>query len=362
MTLVAPGVVAMPSKKSEILPLTGIRGVAAMWVVIFHLFGTLAARVWLNVPEPGIVTNIVLGGSTFAVDTFFILSGYIMAETYGRQSRTMTFLLHRAARVLPLHFVVLGALAAGVGLLEYFEIYPEDESFFSWDALPYHVVLVNVWFGLQGWNGPTWSLNSEFAAYLTFPVLQVIRRRFGEAELFGLALLFVIFDFSMLATDGFKAVGLAAIGRGLFGFGAGAMLRYSTNRRPLPHWLPVVCVAVIVFIACVNAYEFAIFPTAALIVSLGGTREGVVHNVLSARIFVWLGRISYSVYLVHTPILLAASQVLRRLIVLHELHIGVLTSVVLYLLILLAMAEMTWRYVEMPARRAIRRAWEAHDC
>jgi peptidoglycan/LPS O-acetylase OafA/YrhL len=93
--------------QGEIKPLTSLRGLAARYVVIYHF------RTFVGAPiDPDRWTPFFTHGSR-AVDLFFILSGFILAETnpvldnaaaYGR------FLWRRMARTYPLHSFMLGAL------------------------------------------------------------------------------------------------------------------------------------------------------------------------------------------------------------------------------------------------------------
>src|SRR5215471_16286209 len=125
---------AMPktgSRSKEIVPLTSIRGVAALWVVVFHMYNILVYRHLIQ-PSTTIVQNLLLGGANFAVDIFFILSGYILAENYGTISNPGNFFSHRVARVLPLHVVVLSVMAVGIWAMQKLGIHPESEEFFSW--------------------------------------------------------------------------------------------------------------------------------------------------------------------------------------------------------------------------------------
>jgi len=313
----------------------------------------LSYRGFLNWPNQ-IIENIALGGGTFAVDTFFILSGYILAAIYGILLQPRVFFSHRIARILPLHVMVLSAMALGLAVMEQFGLYPGSREFFSWGALPFHYALINVWFGLGGWNGPTWSLNAEFTAYLTFPALQWVRRQLGEPATLWTGLVFLFADFALLATAGFQATGLLAIGRGVFGFGAGMILCFAVGKRALPWWMAPICIAAIAGIASAGAYAFAIFPATGLILALGSPYEGTVYRAMSGRIVEWLGRISYSIYLVHAPILILGTQVLRRVSLHGNFEFGLVVWVVGYFMTVLLVAELAWRYLEMPARRMIR--------
>jgi peptidoglycan/LPS O-acetylase OafA/YrhL len=79
---------------------------------------------------------------------------------------------------------------------------------------------------------------------------------------------------------------------------------------------------------------------------------------MSGWLPVWLGRISYSIYLIHTPILIIGMQLLRRTATLRQFQFGLILWVTGYFVIMLATAEFAWRYVEMPARNVIRNGWQ----
>src|ERR1700761_1472755 len=96
----------MPTPSRQIGSLTGIRAIAAWWVVLYHMGGTLGA-IWL--PAKKIVATGWLG-----VDLFFMLSGFVIALNYwdkvsnpGQYGR---FVWMRLARLYPVHLV--GLLAA----------------------------------------------------------------------------------------------------------------------------------------------------------------------------------------------------------------------------------------------------------
>ena len=96
-----PAATLTPAPKSrEIRALTGLRGIAALYVVFFHANGLHAF--------PSVVRPFVSHGY-MAVDLFFILSGFVMAMTYGglfengfNFNNFKTFLLLRLARIYPL--------------------------------------------------------------------------------------------------------------------------------------------------------------------------------------------------------------------------------------------------------------------
>ena len=152
----------------EIGTLTGLRGVAAAIVMLFH---------FVNVDPyfqrflPNLVKRGYLG-----VDLFFVLSGFVMALTYGELFKHKfcavdfkTFMMKRVARVYPLYLVITIVFA-----LKYLYNFSDDTIYRQ-----YHVVdFIGCLLLLQAWGlglffpaGATWSLSAEFLAYLLFPIL-----------------------------------------------------------------------------------------------------------------------------------------------------------------------------------------------
>src|SRR5262245_17001477 len=102
----------------EIPPLTSVRGVAALWVVLGHLSGQIL-RVFDNSQSSQWLLTNLAHGNQFAVDIFFVLSGYIMIVAYGVMVDAPRFYLNRFARVFPLHIAVLIAAIVGLYLLQF---------------------------------------------------------------------------------------------------------------------------------------------------------------------------------------------------------------------------------------------------
>jgi peptidoglycan/LPS O-acetylase OafA/YrhL len=155
--------------------LDGLRGVAAVGVVLYHVD-------WVNHLSG---TQFVRNGFLF-VDLFFILSGFLLASVYrtrlSSSAELRSFLLLRFFRIYPLHLAILAAFVAielgKLSLMQYGLAAPSGTAFGggrSLEALPYNALL------LQGagfvnrftWNVPSWSISSEAVAYLVFGVVSV---------------------------------------------------------------------------------------------------------------------------------------------------------------------------------------------
>src|SRR6187402_3052636 len=159
--------VAVAPKRAEIRQLTGVRFIAAIWVVFYH-FRFMILGV---VPELKPVGFLFEGGY-LAVDVFFVLSGYIIAYQYLRafprgRGDYGAFLVKRLARIYPLQLVTLAltVVTVLVGLGIGVPITPAS-NFTVWGAVQ-DALLIRGWVvPSQGWNFPAWSLSAEWFAYL----------------------------------------------------------------------------------------------------------------------------------------------------------------------------------------------------
>jgi peptidoglycan/LPS O-acetylase OafA/YrhL len=170
---------AKPSKeqKSEIKSLTTLRGFLAIWVVLFHFWNEFVVLF----PVLGCLKSLISNGN-LAVPGFFILSGFVLAYNYVDLGSLSTvrgylhFLVLRIARIYPVHLLTLfatGVLVFGGSL---FGINSRTSDGYSFTDLGLNLVLAQTWqpdFRLN-WNYPSWSISSEWFAYLLFPFMVVL--------------------------------------------------------------------------------------------------------------------------------------------------------------------------------------------
>jgi peptidoglycan/LPS O-acetylase OafA/YrhL len=153
----------------EIKALTSLRGIAAMMVVTQHFSATAQSHAAVTIPS-------FVPHGYMAVSLFFVLSGFIMAYTYHADFALRgvpampSFLLKRAARILPLNTaVVIAIVAAGMAsevLLGRNIFY--DSANIVYDVLCNLLLLQGIGLG-SNLNGPSWSISTEAVAYLLFP-------------------------------------------------------------------------------------------------------------------------------------------------------------------------------------------------
>ncbi|MBP2364642.1 acyltransferase family protein [Pseudonocardia parietis] len=312
----------------EVRALTGLRIVAALWVVAFHfhftaLSGVETVNAWLG----PLVTQGALG-----VDLFFVLSGFVIAWTYldqlGPRLRVRdagSFVWARAARMWPAYAVVLHlfgvwlvarAVLGSGEQIAYQAVQPE----LSAGAWLEQVLLVQMWNEpyLDGasWVGPTWSISAEWLAYLLFPLLAVVFFRLRNLP-------FVVLAAGSLACVAPIAAAFVVVGspyypyswlvRVLGGFSAGVLAMLAVRRLRgssvpavasstatlVAAAVPFVLLAGSVYGSGLHGLTVLLFPV--LVGALALADRGPVHHLLTRRSMVHGGHISYALYLVHIP-------------------------------------------------------------
>jgi peptidoglycan/LPS O-acetylase OafA/YrhL len=347
----------------QIDALTGIRGIAAWLVVLYHIRLAFVPSL-----PPELVA--ILGKGYLAVDLFFVLSGFVLWLTWGQRLATdgwgavIPFLQKRIARVWPLHMAVIAA-TVGFALLIAASGRPLPDGY-RWDELPLHVLLVQNWGFTRdiGWNDPSWSISTELAAYLVFAmVIPLIGRRTGaESGRMWIAALVAI-PLLIFALDRFYAAyGESRLGADIAFFGlARCLAQFGCGVAICMVWqarngtvLRALCAAVVT--ACVVSLanagrETLLVPLAfTALVGLVASTSAMRGNPLSSRQAVWLGEISYSTYLAHFLLWTLFKLFLVRDAVDVPLALGAV-----FLLATLAASIVFHRYVELPARDRLSR-------
>jgi peptidoglycan/LPS O-acetylase OafA/YrhL len=318
--------------------LTSIRFIAALTVVLSHF----AERGLLNLPKP--VFEFMDGGRS-AVSMFFVLSGFILAYTYRSHIATTgvrPFYVARFARIYPVILLALALCVPVVGILLYTHDTERMADFFSLRehvplalALSFvtQLLLINAWFPFaainQPWNGPSESVACEAFFYALFPWML---RKLGGVTVGRAVLLCAlawlaqgVLDVLMLthvpvARSAFMVFMLPLLRIPEFILGMGAALVFQSMRErggETQHDAILMVLFALVGLLAFGVWQPAMFPAyfpvfylqapffAILILGLALMERPVV-GILNARWLVRLGEASYSLYLVHLPILLLA--------------------------------------------------------
>lgn len=292
---------------AEIRSLTGLRGIAALYVVLFHANGF-----W---NFPGVVRPFIHHGY-MAVDLFFILSGFVMAMTYAYLfddgfclKKFKHFLLLRLARIYPLFALmtlVTALLIATVLSTTYdFEDLPH--------ALLFNFTLTQVWGFCNSIVPQSWSISAEWLAYLLFPpgiwmALKVSRRW----SLLGLAVSFAVLAVIAYgpqwiaktplshrhgALDIVSSYALGTSLRCLASFYVG-LVAYRF-RDLIPARAAVVLFAVAILLLSLRGSDLFLVGIFGVLIMALSHDTGPMARLLQVRWIYWLGGISYALYLIH---------------------------------------------------------------
>ncbi|GAB3692631.1 acyltransferase family protein [Angustibacter aerolatus] len=346
----------------SIAALTGLRAVAAVWVVLFHY----RADVERLVP-PARHLDPLLASGYLGVDVFFVLSGFVLAYNYGhrldrwRPREARDFVQNRVARVWPVQVVTLHAdllYAAAVGALGV----SADGHRRTPAAYVENLTMTHLWFSDRpSFNAPAWSISAEWLVYLLCPLLLLgfarVRRAgtalAGAAGLYAVMLL--VFALFALPNGNVPHAGLLRV---VVEFVAGVLLVRVHQQAPrgigraaLP--VAVALVLVVLLVPRSHGGGYWLAPAFALLVLLLAAGTGPLAAVLSTRWSVLWGEASYCLYMTHVLV-----QPLLRSVV-HPLADGRGSAagalvLVLDALVLGAVALLLRRAVEVPARGLLR--------
>lgn len=326
----------MPEPRGELRQLTGARGLAAWAVVFYHLRRSIE-----GLPD---WATAVLAKGYLAVDFFFLLSGFVIWLAWRDRvlGQIWRFWQKRVARILPLHLAML-AFAVALALLA--AVRGQPDPAFPWRELPLHLLLIQQWGTTAGlhWNDPAWSISSEAAAYLLFPVLITATdwRRWSTPALVAAAAtilitLHIVMAAPTLGTD-IPRFGLL---RCLAEFATGTIiaalyLRGGEASTPLLLGLTLLAAAL------AGAPETLVVPAAFAALLLALARHE--RSPLAARPLHWLGEISYATYLFHFLLWKAVKLLLLA-------PLAPPWIVALYCAAVLVGSHLLYRRLELPAQ------------
>lgn len=394
--IVSPKSVTKPPI-SYIPSLTPLRGIAAVLVLFYHF------DMFISPLAPD--DNFLMDKLYLMVDLFFVLSGFIMFHVYGAwfaktvQKRDfLKYMRARFARLYPLHIFTFLCLF-GVSLLfraKVTEVPGIVNAVLDNSAIPYVLTLTQAWGSHieATWNTASWSISVEWFLYLLMPFMVLMVAKYKQKALWSLGILAMGGSLLLMYVLEPAWVAEAAIGRGMdeealaklpqhsinvitgpallrgfcgFTFGMIAYEWYRSNRfraifQP-SFWFPLIWVVLTV---CwyqdllPDAFALLLF---ALLILHTAYNEGLVKQALNNRVLTYLGDISYSIYMVHIPMILMMFLVTmmsgsmppvvegKEATATAINYLANWQGAILFFGISVIIASLTYRLIEKPARK-----------
>lgn len=322
----------------------GMRGLAALYVVFHHAYlEATRPPEFASIVQALGPARILFESGKLAVDVFIVLSGYVLMlpiiRAQGRMRSPGSYLLRRCRRILPPYYVALAVSLLTIVLIpemnqRHGSLWDKTLPAFDAGTILSHLFL---FFNLSPqWaykiNHAMWSIATEFQIYLLFPLLLLpLWRRFGLAAmtivafaltaplgyllpsvlparpwylgLFAMGMCAAVVGFSQDpqnqrrgASAGWSWLALAAVF-------AGAALAMAGTRMKSHAWLADVVVG--------------LATMAVIVVCASSQTQSIIHRrllpVFQSRVAVLLGAFSYSLYLIHPPIIAYCQVRLLRL-------------------------------------------------
>ncbi len=314
-------------QRHHLKQLTGLRFVAAFAVLIshFHQRGVVTLT-----PE---LYDSLDGGRT-AVTFFFVLSGFILAYNYSdlssRQKRT-TFFVNRFARIYPVVLLALTVAAIATVAAENDSTFLRDRYSITsdppvWLSMSFvaQILALTSWLPSarlnQPFNSPAWSISVEFFFYAMFPIILILISKSKSTKImfYGVIALalqwLLICVISLFAPPSAKSFlisqfPLTHLAEFFIGVIACRILTANYSKFSQPrlrlHLVQIVTLGAILLLSVyppVDPMYFLLTPFFAVLIATASLPNSI-NLLVGNRVSVLLGEASYSLYMIHIPVL-----------------------------------------------------------
>ena len=375
-------------RTGEIKALTGLRIVAAVWVVLFHFRPLL----WEASPRLEDDLAPLFNSGAQGVDLFFILSGFVLTWNYldrmgpsWSTRATVHFLWLRLSRVWPVYLVTMHLAALWIIVTLHVGNVPSPDAE-KLTAISYlrQLLMIQLWFEPffdgTSWDGPAWSISAEWLAYLLFGVLILMIFRIARVSRTRTLLMLAVFaalpPTLLLLGSGVLYTPWSWLPRIVAQFTAGALacaavrrLRLSEGGRRAAGYLSLLLVAALVG----GLYFYDAHPVSGMVDSGGvmavlflplvvalSVGTGTLPALLSTRPFIYGGQISFSLYMIHEPVHTVWNWAVQQYTIVMPKSTAKIVVVAL-MAVATGLAMLLYHLVEEPARRWMRRMVDTRD-
>lgn len=372
----APSLKPEDGRTTRFLSLEAFRGLAAVMIVLYH------SRFYSTDEYVPFVRH-----SAVFVDFFFILSGFVMAYSYlgriGSNINLQRFFLMRFGRLYPLHiftlllwvpYIIVKVILYEKGIGDTDP--SESNNFYTFFA---NLFLIQALDGYQplSWNFPSWSISAEFYTYIIFflSIYFITKVLASTASLMSCIAFIAVGAYASiwwLDGKGVELFFLQCIG-GFF-LGILIFLLYKRANIQLHHFMVATLleIAVLTFMAYSvirnqthgfsdNIFFYICIISFLCVIYVFVIQEtGYISRLLRNSVFQFIGKLSYSIYMVHAIILAGVENIFVYMLhfektsfadaedVIVFRHANIVNAALLLLVILFSAA--TYHFIELPWR------------
>jgi peptidoglycan/LPS O-acetylase OafA/YrhL len=341
----------------RIYPLESLRGLAALIVAVFHFHAQIGPYVS---PQSWLATNGLVKHATLMVDFFFVLSGFVIALNYADRIQcfrdVIKFQARRFWRLYPLHLTML-LVFAGIELVKLTGIGTDagGSSASGIEEFINNLFLTQSWYlDHLSFNYPSWSISTEFYTYLIFAMVVLLSRGWLTVAALAVA---VAAGTLLHLNGGLTTEAPWLIPRCIYSFFIGVLVWKASTLNGLPFLpAPPLLLASVAAVIWLDRDHFIMVPWlfGLTVLALARHRQGLTYRLLSAPWLVFLGTISYSLYMTHA----AVWYVFKTLVRLTHVQLTPATETLLLLAglaLLVGVSTLTYRFVEDRFRVGIKR-------
>ncbi|WP_420143844.1 acyltransferase family protein [Sphingobium sp.] len=341
----------------EVKSLTGVRGVAAIIIAIYH-FGS-------GIDGSSLFAGFHLTGAYLSVDAFFILSGFVLSYNYNNRFSNsldkgdyIDFIIRRIARIYPAYIgfsaIYLSKMIVNIS---------GDNPLRLFDFSDYvaNAFMATGWgLGIHPIVGPSWSISAEMACYFIFPILLFTAQRHVRFMAFVAIGVMILAGNSGAGVNGALDIIdsrsvwplIRAFGGFLTGFILFQIDRACRDRlTAILDGLLLSALAIGALLWILDASDLLKFVAIAMLI-MGLTQDTpVARAMFGTKLVHYLGKISYSLYLCHALCIPVASRIGKILIPKIGMELAYCSTFMIYMLMIMSLASIAYPVLEVGGKK-----------
>ncbi len=308
----------------KFLQLESIRGLAAIFVALYHY------------QIGGHVPSVIIKNMWLMVDFFFVLSGFVISYNYCVRLRSfdelLRFQLKRWLRLYPLHLVMLLVFliieALKMVASKWFNLESNNKPFSSNNLFSFvsNILLIQNWVNPRlTWNGPSWSISAEFYTYAIFGVIVWYFQKSVRLYIFIVLAIIGVSGWFLINHRGSLTDNVCGPLRCIYAFFIGALMHFIYSRYSLQGKIQSSVMSLVLLLSSVlsvvfygvvgvNVLSITVIFAVTLLVLVATCDRCKIVSVMSSPFLVYLGSISYGVYMIHQAVWWFINQMGRFII------------------------------------------------